>query len=56
MNKVIFQIFENSLGFCAIDSNGNCGYGNSTSEAIADLQLAYDDAEMEVFNLEFYPE
>lgn len=48
-----FQVYENSTGFIAIDTNGNCGYGNSVDAAIADLQLAYDDSELEVYDLEF---
>lgn len=54
--EITFQVYSNSLGFIAIDSNGNEGYGDTADAAIADLQLAYDDANFEVFDFTFTPE
>lgn len=48
MDKVSFIVYENDLGFIALDSNQNAGYGNSTEEAIADLQLSYDESDFDV--------
>lgn len=51
-----FQIFQNAIGFIALADDGNCGYGSSVDEAIADLQLAYDDADFEVYDFVFEAE
>ena len=55
-DEVTFVVTECSLGFTAKDSNGNVGFGSSVDEAIADLQLAYDDADFDVCDFVFTPE
>ena len=51
-----YMVYQNSTGFVAMASDGNCGYGDSTDAAIADLQLCYDDADFDVFDFVFEAE
>lgn len=51
--EVTFTVYSNSLGFIAVDSNGNEGYGDTAEAAVADLQLSYDDADFEVCDFSF---
>lgn len=51
--EVVFRVFGGGIGYCAMDSNGNSGFGATPAEAIADLQLAYDSADFDVLDLVF---
>lgn len=49
-----FHIVEADGGFYARANDGNIGFGMSEAEAIADLQLSYDDADFDVDNFEVF--
>lgn len=48
-----FMVYQQGAEFTAIASDGNVGFGPTAEAAIADLQLCYDDAEFDVFDLVF---
>ena len=54
MESIAFEIYESSIGFYAIDSNKNVGFGSTGEEAIADLLLSYDDVDIDVEGFEFH--